>query len=169
MKAKYKNYIPAFIMLLMIMGSAVKYPASAPAPDFTLKRLDGSSFRLSDQIGKKVIIIDFWATWCKPCKKMLKELNQIYLDNKENVEVLAITIDDSSALSQVETYIKGKGYSFTVLLDTEGQVARIFNPAMKIPFNLIVDKKGKIVYTHTGYIPGFEVEIIKKIEVLRHE
>ena len=88
--------------------------SSSSVPDFSLEQLDGSVYKLRDHIGKKIIIIDFWATWCKPCKKLLKKLNQVYLDYKQHVEVLAISIDGTSAVAKAEAYIKGKGFSFTV-------------------------------------------------------
>lgn len=156
-----------FLLLVLIPVANTGHAASVP--DFSLKRLDGSTFNLSEYIGKKVIVIDFWATWCKPCKKLMKHMNQVHLDYKDKIEVLAISTDDVSAISQVESYIKGKGFSFTVLLDPDGSVVRIFNPSRQIPFTVIIDKKGDIAYSHTGYMPGYEKEIIKKIEQLTHE
>lgn len=138
-------------------------------PDFSLKKIDGSTFKLSDYMGKKIILIDFWATWCKPCKKLLKELQQIHLDYEDNLEVIAISSDDVSAFSKVESYIKGKGFTFLVLLDPDSSVTRILNPSQMLPFTLMIDKKGDIVYTHTGYMPGYEKQLIKKIEALTHE
>jgi peroxiredoxin len=156
-------------VISMILAPLPMQANSSSVPDFSLEQLDGSVYKLSDHIGKKIIIIDFWATWCKPCKKLLKKLNQIYLDYKQHVEVLAISIDDTSAVAKAGAYIKGKGFSFTVLLDTDSQVVRILNPPMKLPFTVIIGKKGDIVHTHTGYIPGYEKEIIKKVEKLIHE
>lgn len=135
-------------------------------PDFSLKNIDGSAFKLSDHLGKKIILIDFWATWCKPCKKLLKKLDKIQRDYNDTVEVITISTDDSSAFTRVESYIKGKRYSFTVLLDPDSGVSRIFNPSRVLPFTLMIDKKGNIVYTHTGYMPGYEKELIKEIEKL---
>lgn len=136
-------------------------------PDFSLKKMDGSTFKLSDHLGKKIILIDFWATWCKPCKKLLKKLDKINKDYNNTVEVVTISTDDSSAFSRVESYIKGKRYSFTVLLDPDSGVSRILNPSRVLPFTLMIDKKGDIVYTHTGYMPGYEKELIKEIEKLK--
>ena len=151
------------------MAQPLVQAGSSSVPDFSLEQLDGSVYRLRDHIGKKIIIIDFWATWCKSCKKLLKKLNQIYLDYKQHVEVLAISIDATSAIAKAEAYIKGKGFSLTVLLDTDRKVIRIFNPPMKLPFTIIIGKKGDVVQTHTGYIPGYEKEIIKKVEKMINE
>lgn len=151
----------SLVTILSIYGGSV--------PDFSLKKIDGSTFKLSDYLGKKIILIDFWATWCKPCKKLLKKLNKIHHDYKDKVEVITISTDDASAFSKVESYIKGKRYSFMALLDPDSSVSRIFNPSQKLPFTLIIDKKGNIAYTHTGYMPGYEKELIKKIEKLSHD
>jgi peroxiredoxin len=174
MKTTNFKFILIFIVLagMVLAASPFAYAAksrSGSVPDFSLKNLDGSTFRFSDVVGKKVIIIDFWATWCKPCKKFMKKLNRIYLDYKENIEVLAISVDDANAFTNVETYIKSKKYSFTVLLDPDSTVARVFNPSRRIPYTMIIDKNGKIVYSNTGYMPGYEKVIIKKIKKLTNE
>ncbi len=165
---KYGFYIISTIILITIMIAPFTVQAKS-VPDFSLKRLDGSTFKLSDIASNKVIVIDFWATWCKPCKKLLKKLNKIYLDYKDRVDVLAIATDDSSAFTKVETYVKSKKFAFTVLLDPDSSVSRIFNPSLQLPFTVIIDKKGDIAYSHTGYMPGYEKEIVKKIEQLTHE
>lgn len=150
-----------YFIILMVLAVCSVLVFSQSIPDFSLKNLDGSTFKLSDHLGKKIIIIEFWATWCKPCKKFLKRLNGIYLKHKKNIIVLAVSIDEPSAHTMVNSYIKGRGFEFTVLLDPDNNVARIVNPSLKIPFTLIIDKSGEIKYTHTGYIPGIEKEIIK--------
>jgi peroxiredoxin len=158
------------IPVLLILVMAFSIPVSAKSvPDFTLKQLDGNSYNFSDVVGKKVVIIDFWATWCKPCKKLLKKLNIIHKKYKDKVEILAISTDSASALSSVESYIKSKGFTFTVLLDPDNNVVRVFNPSRQLPYTVIIDKKGNIAFSHTGYMPGYEKEIIKKIEKLTNE
>ncbi len=151
-------------VLVFVFTFAFVYGESVP--DFSLKKMDGSAFKLSDHLGKKIIIIYFWATWCKPCKKLLKKLNQIHLDYEDKVEVITISTDDVSAFSKVESYVKGKQFSFIVLLDPDSTVSRILNPPRILPFTAVIDKKGDIVYTHTGYMPGYEKELIKEIEKL---
>jgi len=149
------------LLIICVLISGVLCFSASSVPDFSLKRLDGSTFKMGDIIGKKVIIIDFWAIWCKPCQKMLKELNTFYLEHRENLEVLAISIDDPSAFAKVESYVKGKQFAFTVLLDPDSSVARIFTPNNRLPFTVIIDMQGKIAYSHTGYMPGFEKELEK--------
>ncbi len=156
----------ALIIIVLLTAVFALNSYGESVPDFSLKKIDGSTFKLSDHLGKKIILIDFWATWCKPCKKLLKKLDKINRDYKDTVEVITISTDDSSAFSRVESYIKGKRYSFMVLLDPDSGVTRMLNPSRVLPFTLMIDKKGDIVYTHTGYMPGYEKELIKKIEKL---
>lgn len=156
-----RRIIPV-ILCLMGAGSLL---LAADVPNFSLKTLDGATYRLSDDLGKKIIILDFWATWCEPCKKFMKRLQEIQ-DKYPGVTVVAISVDDSSAYAKVSQFIKGKGFKFTVLLDPDSQVAKVLNPELKIPFTVIIDKAGAIAYTHTGYAPGDEQEVIKKIESL---
>jgi cytochrome c biogenesis protein CcmG, thiol:disulfide interchange protein DsbE len=173
LKVSYKMKITTHSRVISVVLLAIlvlTFPAAAKSvPDFSLKQLDGNTYNFSKIVGKKVIIIDFWATWCKPCKKLLKKLNIIHKKYKDDVEILAISTDNASAFSNVESYIKSKGYTFTVLLDPDNNVVRVFNPSRQLPYTLIIDKKGNIAFSHTGYMPGYEKEIIKKIEKLTHE
>jgi peroxiredoxin len=150
--------------LLLIMACASA--AAETIPDFTLPGIDGAPYRMGEQIGKKVFVIDFWATWCQPCKTLLKRLQEIK-DRDREVEVIAISIDDASAQAMAVNYIQGKRYNFIALFDSEGQVAKILNPALQIPFTLIIDRGGKIVYTHAGYVPGIEKELMAKIQACK--
>ena len=154
-----------WILVCLVIGWLAGIATAAEVPLFSLKTLDGSTYRLSDELGKKIIILDFWATWCEPCKKFMKRLQEI--QNKyPDVAVVAISVDDASAYTKVSQYIKGKGFTFTVLLDPDSQVAKVLNPELKIPFTAVIDRNGSIVYTHTGYAPGDEQAVIRKVEAL---
>jgi thiol-disulfide isomerase/thioredoxin len=157
-----KNQI--FFLLIVFLSTSL-----LAITDFSLKKIDGSTYKLSESIGKRVIIIDFWATWCKPCKKLLKRLQKIDKKYKNKVKIIAISIDSTSALSKVESYIKGRKISFDVLLDTERKVANLLNPSGNVPFTLIINKKGKLVYTHAGFMIGFEKILEKKLDKLLKE
>jgi thiol-disulfide isomerase/thioredoxin len=121
---------------------------------------------MGKEIGKKIFVIDFWASWCKPCKTLLKRLQEI--KNQDNdVEIIAISIDDASAQAMAVNYIQGKRFDFITLFDAEGQVAKMLNPALQIPFTLIVNRRGEIVYSHAGYVSGIEKEIMVKIQACK--
>ncbi len=153
---------------ILVISIILFFSSISPSslPDFSLKKIDGTQFSISEVLGKKIIIIDFWATWCKPCKKLLKKLDEIGREFSDQVEVLAISTDESSSFARIESYIKSRGYRFTVLLDPDSNVSGIFNPAGTIPYTMIIDLSKKIVFTHTGYVPGFEKKIREKINEL---
>jgi len=152
-----------FKILSIIVLIFISTIFSSSLPDFSLKKIDGTQFSISDVLGKKIIIIDFWATWCKPCKKLLKKLDELGREFSDQVMVLAISTDEASSFARIESFVKSRGYKFTVLLDPDSSVSGIFNPAGTIPYTMIVDLSKKIVFTHTGYIPGFDKEIREKI------
>ena len=135
-------------------------------PDFSLPGIDGAPFRMGARLGEKIFVIDFWATWCQPCKSLLKRLQEIKERDKD-VEVIAISIDDASAQAMAVNYIQGKRFTFITLFDAEGQVARMLNPSLQVPFTLIVDRGGRIVYSHAGYVPGIEAELLARIRACR--
>lgn len=135
-------------------------------PNFLLKRLDGSTFRLADHLGKQVIVVDFWATWCGPCTKLLKKLQELQT-RYPDVLVLAVSIDDGQSMAQVGPYVQGRGYTFTVLQDPSASVLKLFNPKGSVPTTLIIDKKGAIAFSHTGYLAGDEQVLFDKVGELR--
>jgi thiol-disulfide isomerase/thioredoxin len=122
---------------------------------FTLKRLDGSTFRLDEHLKRQVIVLDFWATWCGPCTRSLKKLQELQA-RYPGVLVLAIAIDDGRTLAQVAPYVKGRGFTFTVLLDPDAAVCRMVDPGGGIPFTAVIDRQGALAYRHSGYLPGDE-------------
>ncbi|MGB0885079.1 MAG: TlpA family protein disulfide reductase [Chitinophagales bacterium] len=136
-------------------------------PGIKIKDLSGKSVDISKYSENgKMTVISFWATWCLPCKKELNNISELYEEWVEdyNVEVVAISIDDSRNASKVTSYINGQGWEFDVLLDANSDLKRALN-FQTVPYTLLVDAKGEIVYRHTGYVEGdeyiLEDEIIK--------
>lgn len=115
------------------------------APDFTLENLEGEKVSLSDYKGK-IVLINFWATWCKFCDIEMPDLNDIDKNN-EDVVVLAVNVQEEG--SKVSKYIKDGGYGFEVVLDTKGDIARNYLVA-SFPTTYAVDKDGMLV----GGVPG---------------
>ncbi len=129
------------------------------APNFTLEDIRGNRVELSSLVGKGPIIIDFWATWCKPCIEELNEMQRWigeYAD--KNIIVLAISTDSEKSVAKVKPFVKTRNYPYTVLLDTNSDVARLYY-AQNVPFVVLIDTRGKIVYTHAGYKKGDELEL----------
>ena len=149
------------LLLTAILGvvfSIAGAQTSQRLPDLILKDLNGKNVNVSDY-GKssKNYIISFWATWCSPCKKELKNLNEVIEEWREkyNVEVVAVSIDNSRNVLKVKPYVDGLGWDFEVLLDINEELKRAMN-APNVPYTVLVNASGDIVYQHSGYIEGDE-------------
>jgi thiol-disulfide isomerase/thioredoxin len=113
-----------------------------------------------------ITIISLWATWCVPCLKELDAINDVYEEWQEetNVQLLAVSVDDSRTVKRVKSMVNGKSWDYTVLLDTNNDLKRALN-ASSIPLTILV-KNNKIIYEHSGYSPGAELELYEKIKTL---
>lgn len=121
-----------------------------PAPNWTLKGLDGKPVSLAELRGN-VVIIDFWATWCGPCRKTMPLLDKFYRMNKrENVKVFGIDVWERKAgPAEIKAYIESKGYNFPILLGDK-DIANNYS-VRGIPTLFVIDPDGKIAYRHVGY------------------
>lgn len=136
-------------------------------PSVMLTDLEGKKVNFSDfNEEEKPIIVSFWATWCGPCIKELAAINDVYTDwqKETGVKLIAVSIDDAKSVKRVRPLVNGKGWDYTVLLDTNNDLKRAMN-VINVPYTIIV-YKGKIVYKHTSYTPGVEKELIKKVKAL---
>lgn len=137
-------------------------------PSVVVKTLGGQAVNIQDYVGKgKIVVMSFWATWCSPCKRELDAISDIYEDWQEeyDVELLAITIDDARSMAKVPSLVETKGWEFTVLADSKRELQKALN-FQSVPQTFLLDKDGNIVYTHTGYNPGDEMELEDKIIAL---
>jgi peroxiredoxin len=162
-----RRSIPAIVALALIVAvqSAPAQPGRE-APDFTLENLDGDWVSLQDLVGDGPVLISFWATWCRPCLEELRELQQLYEEYEpRGLTMLGISTDSERSIAKVKPLVRSKGYTFRVLLDTNSDVARLYY-AQNIPYTLIIDTTGTIVYTHMGYRAGDELEVQKVIDKL---
>lgn len=152
----------------VVHAPAVESEASGtPMKPFSLKDMTGRSFELRDHLGKDVIMVSFWATWCSPCKNELERMSKVYEALKgDGFVYLAVSTDGPASVAQVRPYIQGLGYTFPVLLDTQTQVMSHYNPRGDMPFYLLVDRAGRIVDIHQGFTPGDEVEIESRVRGL---
>ena len=117
------------------------------APDFTLQNLDGDKVSLSDYKGKKVFL-NFWATWCPPCKAEMPDMQEVYEETKNNdIVILAVNIGDSQ--KDVKQFIDERGFEFPVLLDLDQQVAKVYD-ITAIPTSYFIDKNGAIINSIRG-------------------
>ena len=151
-------------MPLLLMVSFLAFSQSE-LPNIDLKTIDGKTFNSQDlSKDNKVTIISMWATWCVPCLKELDAISEIYPDwqAETNVELFAVSVDDSRTVKRVKPLINGKGWDYTILLDTNNDFKRALGAAT-VPLTLLV-KDNKIVYRHSGYSPGAEYELYEKIK-----
>lgn len=133
------------------------------APNFKLESLDGNFIEFYQIIGRGPVLLSFWATWCKPCMEEMSELNKIYEELKDKgFTLLAISTDNEKTIAKVKPLVKSKGYNFTVLLDKNSDVARKYY-AQQIPYSVLIDKDGKIISSHMGYMKGDEKKLRDKI------
>jgi len=148
--------------LIFLLTLFFSFANEGTLPPIKLKSLSGNYVDIQKEIGDGPILINFWATWCTPCIKEMKAIEPIYNKYKDQgFKVFSISIDDINTVSRIKGFMKRKKFPFTVLLDTNHKVKtqmQVSNP----PFTLLVNKKGEIVYKHTGYNKGDE----KEIEVL---
>ncbi len=136
------------------------------APNFKLVNLDGKYVELNNETGNGPILLSFWATWCKPCLEEMVEYNKIYEQYKDQgFKLFAISTDTEKSVAKVKPYVKSKGYNFPVLLDTNSEAARKYY-AQQMPYTVILDKSGNIVYSHLGYMKGDEQKVEKLITEL---
>ena len=114
------------------------------APDFTLTTLDGKEVKLSDLKGKKVVL-NFWATWCPPCKAEMPHMQNYYEDfaKDENVEIIAVNLTSGDKEESVQDFVQDYGLTFPIPLDVEGNVGGTYQ-AITIPTSYMIDTKGRI-------------------------
>lgn len=137
-------------------------------PEILLKDVNGKVKNVNDYSKSgKITIISFWATWCTPCKKELSNLNELYDDwkVKYGLELVSVSTDNSRNVPKVKPFVDGQGWVFDCLLDVNEDLKRALNAPL-IPYTVLLDQKGNIVYTHTGYIEGDEYTLEEKIKSL---
>ena len=140
--------------------------AGQEAPDFALKSAGGSNLRLSEYRGD-VVMINFWATWCGPCRQEMPLLNDLYTRyNRVGFSLLGVNIDDDSsrALEMAEEL----GVSFPVLFDERKEVSKLYQ-VEAMPVTVLVDREGKVRHVHLGYKPGYEEKYLTQIRALLRE
>ncbi len=160
-------------VLILLLFAAFTLTTSAQEtnsiPNITLKSVDGAPINISDYAKDgKITVFSFWATWCSPCKKELGNLAELYDEWKSEygVEIVAVSIDDIRNLPKVKTYINGVSWPFVVLVDPNEDMKRILN-FQTIPYTILVDQKGNIVYRHNSYVEGDEYVLEDKIKALK--
>ena len=155
----------ALVFLALFAGCDTKSTPSMktglPAPDFVLNDLDGRPVRLSDLKGK-VVLIEFWATWCPPCTMAIPELNALqrkYMDR--DFVILSISTDED--ISTVRSYVEENDVLFPVLFDDKNVNSSY--GVYTIPTVVIIDENGIVLKNHMGFAPGIFEELLKDVRI----
>jgi len=126
-------------------------------PDFTLDSVDGGSVRLADHLGKDVVLIDFWATYCEPCLASMPHLSDLYEKYRaRGFVVLGVSIDGPDSAAQVRSEVKRLGVTFPILLDRETRVVGLYNPRTSAPYSVLIGRSGRVLVKREGYTTGDE-------------
>ena len=147
---------------LLIVGSLA---ASAAIPSVMLKDVDGRSIDTAQLSNDgKPMIIDFWATWCKPCIRELNAIKDVYPDwvEETGVKVIAVSIDEAQNAQKVKPMVSRMGWEYDVLLDPNSEFKRQMGVSDP-PHVFVVDGNGNIVWNHQGYVEGSEDEIYEAV------
>ena len=137
-------------------------PKKTDMRDFTLMDIEGNVVRLKDFKGK-VVLLEFWATWCPPCRLSVPEIQELHEKMEgEDFKIIAITVDDK--LQRVRRFVRKKGVTYTVVMDDKG-VDDAYG-VYSIPTTILLDKEGNVALTQKGYAPGMYDTLEKDIREL---
>ncbi len=164
---KLKNSILALVLGVFAASSLASSALEGQvAPDFALKSSTGENLRLSEYRGD-VVMVNFWATWCGPCRQEMPLLDQLYSRyQRVGFNLLGVNIDDDSrrAMQMVEEL----GVNFPVLFDARKEVSKLYE-VEAMPVTVIIDRQGTVRYVHHGYKPGYEDKYLDQIRSLLRE
>lgn len=155
-------------ILLSLAAMLISLAAYAQVPSVTVENIKGEAFDTKTLIEEGTpMIVSFWSTTCKPCIMELDAVYDAYPDWSEEVDfrVVAVATDDSRMLAKAKSFAEGRGWSedFILLFDKNKDFMRAMNVSV-VPHVFVIDGKGKVVYSHTSYTPGAELELLKAIK-----
>ena len=156
------------IIAVSLLASSI-FAQTSELPDTQVKDVNtGKKIAFNQTMPSgKVSVISFWATWCVPCKKEIKNIREKLPTWKKEVDFnyMTVSIDESRSEGMVKSYAKSQGWDFSYYIDPNSDLKRSLN-FQSVPFTIIVDKTGKIAWMHTGYEEGGEEEVFAKIKEL---
>ena len=163
-KLKKILLVLTFFVLLIPTGYADNIKGAAP--DFTLKSRSGENIKLSELRGE-VVMINFWASWCAPCRQEMPLLEELYKKYSDlGFTLLAVNVEEDS--SKADILLKDIPVTFPVLYDNTNKVTKLYK-VVAMPSTIIVDRDGNMRYLHRGYLPGYEEEYRKQVSELIRE
>jgi peroxiredoxin len=167
MRISTRLAVVLFALALAGTGSAMALPsAGAAAPDFAAKSSTGRNVRLSELRGQ-VVLINFWASWCSPCRQELPLLGKIYTQYRSaGFALLAVNVDDNR--KDAEGMLKRLDLKFPTLFDGGKNVAKLYG-VDTMPATLVIDRDGRVRYVHRGYYEGYERKYEQQVRELLKE
>jgi peroxiredoxin len=161
-----RNRIVAIAAALAIAMPVLAGTSGAPAPQFNLASREGKDVSLTQYHGQ-VVMINFWASWCGPCRQEMPLLESIYKKyNKLGFTLLGVNVEPDSKAA--EDWLKATPVSFPILFDKDSKVSKLYDVA-GMPSTVIIDRSGKVRVLHRGYKPGDENEYLDSIRTLVRE
>lgn len=157
-----KMFKPILSLLMLALGAGMM---NAALPSVQLKDLKGKAVNTATLSNNgKPMIISFFAGWCKPCKRELNAINEVYDDwrDETGVKLIAISIDKAQDIAKVKPLVDAEGWEYDILLDPNSDFMRAMG-IQQIPHLLIIDGNGKVVESRSGYTEGSEGHIIEKL------
>jgi thiol-disulfide isomerase/thioredoxin len=156
----------ALLLLTPLLGASAGRLVSQPAPDFALRTLDGANVRLSEHLGE-VVLINFWATWCGPCRQEMPLLDEIYARyRRAGLVLFSVNIDEEqSAAAEMAQTLR---VSYPVLFDARKDVSRSYDVGT-MPLTVLIDREGVVRYVSEGYKPGYEQRYTDRLRELLNE
>jgi thiol-disulfide isomerase/thioredoxin len=157
-----------FSFLIIALCISTSFAQNSTLPNSQVKTLDGSNFNIKNlKNDGNPIIISFWATWCKPCKRELNNIAEVYEDwqDETGAKLVAISIDDARSMSKVAPYINASDWDYEIYLDPNSDFKRAMGVST-VPHTFLLNGKNEIVWQHKGYNDGDEMELLKEIKQL---
>ena len=133
------------------------------APNFNLEDLDNEIIELNNCVGKGPLLLCFWSSCCRSAVAQVEAFSKLYRKYEdEGFVMLAIAVDQENTIAKVKPFVLSKGFKFPVLYDSDRNVSRLYY-AYDVPFSVLIDTSGIIVYSHLGYMKGDEIELEQKL------
>jgi thiol-disulfide isomerase/thioredoxin len=154
--------------LTIIFLSTLSTAQNRTLPSIDVKTLNGGSFNIAEiENNGKPIVLSFWATWCKPCKKELNTIAEVYEDwqDETGVKLVAISIDNARSISKVTPYVNASDWDYEVYIDPNGDLKRAMGVAT-VPHTFLLNGKKEIIWQHKSYVDGDEDELFEQIKKL---
>jgi len=153
--------LKAAVLMLLIASAEISAQIT-----FEAESLDGKQIALQEVLKNGPVLVNFWASWCQPCKAEVRHLKVFYEKYKaDGFTILGINVDSPKSMAKVKPFVSSNGIDYPVVLDPNNVIFQKFN-GQGVPYSILIDRDGSIAYKHTGFSPGDEEEIEEEIRKL---